>query len=83
MNFSIPEEKKIRTAFAEDEEAVVALFGSITSQVEELAAQLKNQAGVVKDLQARLSKNRRNSWKPPSSDGYNKKNKTKRFTGSV
>ena len=28
------------------------------------------------DLQARLSKNSRNSGKPPSSDGYNKKNRT-------
>jgi transposase len=27
-------------------------------------------------LQARLSKNSRNSGKPPSSDGYGKKNKT-------
>ena len=43
MNFSIPDEKKIRTAFAEGEESVVALFGSITAQVEELAAQLEKQ----------------------------------------
>jgi len=76
MNFSIPEEKEIRTAFAEGEEAVVALFGSITAQVEKLAAQLEKQAGMLKDLQARLSKNSRNSGKPPSSDGYGKKNKT-------
>ena len=76
MNFSIPDHKAIRKAFAEGEEAVVALFGSITAQVEELAAQLEKQAGMLKDLQARLSKNSRNSGKPPSSDGYNKKNRT-------
>ncbi len=29
MNFSIPDEKEIRTAFAEGEEAVVALFGEL------------------------------------------------------
>ena len=34
MNFSIPDEKKIRKAFAEGEEAVVALFGEVTVQVE-------------------------------------------------
>ena len=76
MNFSIPKKKEIRTAFAEGEEAVVALFSSITAQVEELAAQLKKQAGILKDLQARQSKNSRNSGKPPSSDGYKKKNRT-------
>ena len=76
MNFSIPKEKEIRTAFTEGEESVVALFGSITAQVEELAAQLKKQAEILKDLQARLSKNSRNSGKPPSSDGCNKKKKT-------
>jgi len=76
MNFSIPDEKKIRKAFAKGEEAVLALFGEVTAQVEELAAQLEKQAGVLKDLQARLSKNSRNSGKPPSSDGYNKPNRT-------
>ena len=76
MNLSIPEEKEIRTAFAEGEEAVVALFGSITAQVEELVVQLEKQAGMLKDLQARLTKNSRNSGKPPSSDGYSKPNRT-------
>ena len=83
MNFSIPNEKEIRTAFAEGEEAVVALFGGVTAQVEELAAQLEKQAGVLKDLQARLSKNSRNSGKPPSGDGYNKKNRTGSLRKSV
>ena len=76
MNFSIPDEKEIRKAFAQGEEAVVALFVGVTGQVEELAAQLAKQAGVLKDLQARLSKNSRNSGKPPSSDGYAKPKKT-------
>jgi transposase len=76
MNFSIPDEKEIRTAFGEGEEAVVALFGGVIAQVEKLAAQLEKQAGMLKDLQARLSKNSRNSGKPPSSDGYGKENRT-------
>ncbi|MCI5132850.1 MAG: hypothetical protein D3904_15365, partial [Candidatus Electrothrix sp. EH2] len=66
MNFSIPDEKEIRTAFAEGEEAVIALFGDVTAQVEELAARLEKQSGILKDLKARLSKNSRNSGKPPS-----------------
>jgi len=70
MNLNIPDEKKIRAAFAEGEEAVVNLFGSVSAQVEKLAAQVEKQAGILKDLQARLSKNSRNSGKPPSSDGY-------------
>jgi len=34
MNFNIPEEKEIRTAFADGEDAVVALFGGVTAQVD-------------------------------------------------
>jgi transposase len=76
MNFSIPDHKTIRKAFAEGEETVIALFDNVIAQVEELAAQLEKQAGVLKDLQVRLSKNSRNSGKPPSSDGYGKPNRT-------
>lgn len=76
MNFSIPDHKAVLEAFAEGEEAVVALFDELTAQIEELAVQLEKQAGVLKDLQARLSKNSRNSGKPPSSDGYSKPNRT-------
>jgi transposase len=76
MNFSLPDEKEIRKAFAEGEEAVVALFGEVTMHVEKLAVQLEKQSVTLKDLQARLSKNSRNSGKPPSSDGYGKANMT-------
>ena len=50
MNFSLPDEKEIRTAFREGEAAVVALFGGVTAQVEELAAQSEKQAGALKDF---------------------------------
>jgi len=76
MNFSVPSEKEVRAAYAEGEEAVVALFSSITAQVENLAAQSAKQSEILKDLQARLSKNSRNSGKPPSSDGYGKAKRT-------
>ncbi len=76
MNLNTPDLKSIRTAFAEGEEAVVNLFSSVNAQVEELAAQLEKQAVLLKELQARLSKDSRNSGKPPSSDGYGKANRT-------
>ena len=66
MNFSVLGEKEVRAAYAEGEEAVVALFSSITTQVENLAAQSAKQSKILKDLQARLSKNSRNSGKPPA-----------------
>ena len=49
---------------------------SITAQIEELAVQPDRRAGMLKDLQARLSKNSRDSGKPPSGDGYGKANMT-------
>jgi hypothetical protein len=70
--FQHSDQKKIRTAFAQGEEAVVELFGGVTEQVEELAAQLEKQSEALKELQILLSKNSRNSGKPPSSDGYGK-----------
>lgn len=76
MNFNIPNEKEIRKVFNEGEEMLVALFGGVTAQVEEPAGQLEKQAGVLKDSQTRLSKNSRNSGKPPSSDRYGKGNRT-------
>jgi hypothetical protein len=36
MNFTIPDEKEIRTAFGEGEEAVVALFGGVTARLKNL-----------------------------------------------
>jgi transposase len=48
VNFSIPDHKAVRNAFAQGEEAVVALFGGVTAQVEELASQLEKQAGMLR-----------------------------------
>lgn len=55
---------------------MVELFLSVGSQMEELARQLEKQAAALKDIQARLEKDSRNSSKPPSSDGYRKPNRT-------
>ena len=44
----------------------------LSSQLNAQADQLKIQAGSIRDLEARLSKNSQNSSKPPSSDGYRK-----------
>lgn len=59
------DEKEIRAAYREGEEAVVALFIQTLSMIEVLATR-------VKELEDRIAKNSGNSSKPPSSDGYTK-----------
>ena len=72
MNIRMPTREEIHAAFEQGEGAVVGLFVGVGKQLEELAGQLEKQAAAVKELQARLAKNSRNSSKPPSSDGYGK-----------
>ena len=76
MSIQIPSHEKIRGAFREGENAVVALFDEFGGQLIELAQQLQKQSDIIKELQAKASKNSRNSSKPPSSDGYGKQNRT-------
>ena len=72
MNFRIPTDEEIHTAFETGEAAVIDLFHDVVEQMSELARQLAKQGEALQALQARLSKNSRNSSKPPSSDGYGK-----------
>ena len=72
----MPEYEEIHAAFEKGEAAVVELFNDVGKQIEELAAQLEKQGEALKELQARLKKNSRNSSKPPSSDGYGKAKRT-------
>jgi len=76
MNIRMPTREEIHAAFEQGEGAVVGLFVGVGKQLEELAGQLEKQAAAVKELQARLAKNSRNSSKPPSSDGYGKPKRT-------
>jgi len=48
----------------------------VGKRLEELAGQLGKQALAIKESQARLAKNSRNSGKPPASDGYGKSKRT-------
>jgi hypothetical protein len=59
----LPSEKEIRAAYQEGEEAVVLLFRSTFLMLAERIQQLEDQ----------LAKNSRNSGKPPSSDGYDRR----------
>ncbi|MGB5974557.1 MAG: IS66 family transposase [Nodosilinea sp.] len=59
-------EGEIRAIYAEGEGAVVSL-------VTELLERLKRLEAEVKDLKGRLSKDSRNSSKPPSGDGFGKR----------
>jgi hypothetical protein len=79
MNIRMPTREEIHAAFEKGEAAVVELFLSVGMPVEELAQQLEKQAAALKELQARLEKNSRNSSKPPASDGYRKPNRTTRL----
>jgi transposase len=53
---------------SEKDELIRALF----AHVQDLSSQVKRLTARVVELEARLSKNSRNSSKPPSSDGYGK-----------
>ncbi len=77
MNINIPTAKEIHIACQKGEQAVVVLIESINLQFIALAEQLNKQAEEIKELQARLAKDSHNSGKPPSSDGYGKKNTLK------
>ena len=74
----MPTRNEIHAAFFKGEPAIVDLFDVVGKQVEELGSQLEKQSEAIKELQARLSKDSHNSSKPPSSDGYRKKNVQKR-----
>jgi transposase len=76
MNFQLPTDEEIHTAFEQGEAAVVALFHDVAAQVVELAQQLAKQGELLQALQARVAKSSRNSSKPPSSDGYGKVKRT-------
>jgi len=76
MNIQIPTHEKIKEAFRQGESAVVALFDEFGGQLISLAQQLQKQSESIQELQAKLSKNSKNSSKPPSSDGYGKQNHT-------
>ena len=70
MNFHMPTDEEMHTAFAQGEAAVMAVFHAVVAQVAALAQQLATQAAGLQELQARLAKSSHNSSKPPSSDGY-------------
>lgn len=70
MNFQMPTDEEIHTAFEQGEAAVMALFYAVATQVAALAQQLAQPGAVLQELQARLAKSSHNSSKPPASDGY-------------
>ena len=76
MNFHMPTDEEIHTAFEQGEAAVMAVFHAVATQVAALAQQMAKQGAVLQELQARLAKSSSNSGKPPSSDGYGKARRT-------
>src|SRR6266852_8497501 len=82
MNFRMPTDEAIHTAFEKGEATVLELFPNIADQMAALARQLAKQGEALQDLQARLAKHSGNSSKPPSSDGYGKVKRTASFRQS-
>src|SRR3989475_3393280 len=76
MNFRMPTDDAIHTAFEKGEAAMMELFHNVAAKMTALARQLAKQGEVLQELQARLAKSSRNSSKPPSSDGYGKVKRT-------
>jgi hypothetical protein len=76
MNFRMPTDEAIHTAFVQGEAAVMAVFHEVTTQVAALAQQLAKQGEVLQELPAHLAKSSRNSSKPPVSDGYGQVQRT-------
>ena len=76
MNFQMPTDEEIHTAFEQGEASVMAMCSAVATQVAALAQQLAQQGAVLQELQARLAKSSHNSSKPPSSDGYGKVQRT-------
>ena len=76
MNFRMPTNEDIHTAFEQGEAAVMALFHKMAIEMAELAHQLAKQGEVLPELQARFAQSSRHRRKPPASDGYGKVKRT-------
>ena len=79
MNFHMPTDEEMHTACAQGETAVLAVFHAVATQVGARAQQLAQHGAVRQELQARRSKSRHTSSKPPSSDGYGTVKRTTRL----
>jgi transposase len=70
MNFRMPTDDAMHTAFEKGEAALRELFHHVADQMTALAQPWAKQGDVRQELQARLAQSSRNSSQPPSSDGY-------------
>ena len=59
-------ETEIRAIYGQGEEAIVSLVSQLMARLSQLEAE-------VKELKGQLGKNSRNSSKPPSGDGFDKR----------
>src|SRR2546428_86339 len=73
MNFPMPTDEELHTAFEQGEAAVMAVFPAVATPVGALAQQLAQQGAGVQEGEDRLAKSSHNSRKPPARDGYGKR----------
>ncbi len=73
-NTAKKQSEKIREQLRQrDKEQLIDIILDLRGQIVELKAIIQAQSERIKTLEDQLAKNRRNSGKPPSSDGLNKK----------
>jgi transposase len=68
----LPTDKEVRAVYAQGEDAVVQLVGTLVQCIQQQAEAIRKLEETVQKLQDQLAKNSNNSSKPPSSDGLKK-----------
>jgi transposase len=79
MNFHMPTDEEIHTAFAQGEAAVLAVFHAVATQGAALAPQLAQQGVALQAWHTRLAQNSPNSSQPPARDGSGTVKRTTRL----
>ena len=63
-------DEEVRAAYAQGEDAVVQLVNSLVQHIQQQGEAIRKLEQTIQKLQDQLSKNSKNSSKPPSSDGH-------------
>ena len=75
---SVPTDQEIISSCQQGESAVIALFHTYTQEVTTVLATVQQR---LTEVEQQIAKNSSNSGKPPSTDGYQKKNRTSSLRG--
>jgi transposase len=70
LQLQLPTIEDIHNAYVQGEEAVTHLVNGLIGDMHNLLDHIQQQQELIQSLQNQLSKNSKNSSKPPSTDGY-------------